>query len=62
MHIGRGEKLSKMEVMYVPKASFYLSLKDNTIEVPPPLDTPLITSPANDTTDDDDTPLTTQTP
>ncbi len=56
MHIGRGEKLSKMKVMYVPKASFYLSPKDNTIKAPPPQDTPLITTPADDTTDDDDAP------
>ncbi len=49
--------------MYVPKASFYQSPKNNnTIEAPPPQNTPLITSPADDTTDDNDAPLTTQTP
>ncbi len=62
MYIERGEKQSKTKVMYVPKASFYLSPKDNTIKAPPTQNTPLITSPADDTTDDDDTPLTTQTP
>ena len=62
MHIGRGTNQSKMEVMYVPKASFYLSPKDNTIKAPPPQNTPLITSPADDTTDDNDAPLITQTP
>ncbi len=48
--------------MYVPNASFYLCPKDNTIKALPPQDTPLITSPADDTTDDDDAPLTTHTP
>jgi hypothetical protein len=62
MHIGRGEKLSKPEVIYAPKDYFYLSPKDNTIEAPPLQYTPLITSPADDTTDDNDAPLTTQTP
>ncbi len=62
MHIGRGENQSKTEAIYVPKASFYLSPKDNTIKAPPPHNTPLITSPADDSTDDNDAPLITQTP
>jgi hypothetical protein len=48
--------------MYVPKASFYLSPKENTIKAPPPQNAHLITSPADDTTDDNDAPLITQTP
>jgi hypothetical protein len=60
MHIGRGNNQSKTEVMNVPKASFYLSPKFNTIKAPPPQNTPLITSPADDTTDDNDAPIITQ--
>jgi hypothetical protein len=62
MRTRRGNNQSKTEVMFIPKASFYLPPKDNTIEAPPPQNTPLITSPVDDTTDDDDTPLTPQTP
>jgi len=63
MHIGRGDQLSKTNIMYISKASFYLPPKEsNTIKAPPPKPTPLIasTSPADDTTDDDDAPLITQ--
>jgi hypothetical protein len=57
MHIGREKQLLKMEKIHIPKASFYQSPKNNcAIEVPPPQNTPLITSPADDTTDDNDTP------
>jgi hypothetical protein len=62
MHIGGGKNKSKIEVMYLPKTSFHLSPKDNTIEAPPPQNTPLITSPADDTIDDNDAPLIAQTP
>jgi hypothetical protein len=31
MHIGRGEELSKTEIMYVPKASFYHSPRTTTL-------------------------------
>jgi hypothetical protein len=61
MHIERGKQLSKTKIMYIPNTSFYQPTKDtNTIEAPPPQFTPLITSLADDTTDDDDGPLTTQ--
>jgi hypothetical protein len=36
MHIGRGNNQLKTEVMCVPKTSFYLSPKENTIKAPPP--------------------------
>ena len=60
MHIGRGEQLSKTEIMYVPKPSFYQTPADITIEAPPTQNLPAIASPADDTTNDDDAPLTTQ--
>jgi hypothetical protein len=60
IHIRRGEKESKTEVMYIPKASFYLSPKDITIKVPPPKNIPMIIFLADDTTDDNDAPLTTK--
>ncbi len=60
MHIGRGDQLSKTEIMYVPKPSFYQTPADITIEAPPTQKLPPIASPADDTTNDDDAPLTTQ--
>jgi hypothetical protein len=63
MNIGRGEQLSKTKIMYSPKAFFYQSPKNNNASAALlPKNIPLITSPADDTTDDNNTPLTTQIP
>jgi len=35
MHIGRGDQLSKTEIMYVPKPSFYQTPANITIGAPP---------------------------
>ncbi len=44
--------------MYVPKPSFYQTPTNITIGAPPTQTLPPIASPADDTTNDDDAPLT----
>ena len=57
MHIGRGEQLSKTEIMYVPKSSFYCSSKLPQALTPPRTQT---ATPADDTTDDNEDRITDQ--
>ncbi len=47
MHIGRGEQLSKTEIMYVPIPSFYQTPTNITIGAPPTQTLPPIASPAD---------------